>query len=103
MRTTVELILELEHNAEGYEKAALIVGFENTTVFIEVDNPRRLELLNEAIKQGGEPVGWYRFRAGDLQLGPLQEYENEDWAHKYLETLFKVVRAGLKSLESGDN
>jgi hypothetical protein len=41
MRTTKELVAELDANAEGYSDAMLIVGFENTTVYIQSQNPKR--------------------------------------------------------------
>lgn len=87
MRTTEDLIMELEENAKGYAVAALVIGFESTTVFVMADDPNRLRLLNEAVALGGEPVGWYRRNVGHLEMGPLLEYEHEDWVHEYLKAL----------------
>jgi hypothetical protein len=80
-----------------YEKAyaALIVGFENTTVYIHADNPERLALLNEAVTHGGEPVGWFCLRDGRLEMGLLQEYANELWARQYLHGLTEVIKARI--------
>ena len=78
MRTTKDLIMELEENAKGYAVAALVIGFESTTIFVMADDPNRFQLLNETIALGGEPVGWYRGNIGCLEMGPLLEYEHED-------------------------
>jgi hypothetical protein len=93
----MDLIAELERNAKGYTQAALIVGFDGSTIYVKADNPRRLELLNEAIENGGEPVGWYRLDhpSGKIEWGILAEHQNERWAHQYLEALAKTVEAGL--------
>jgi hypothetical protein len=52
MRTTVDLITQLERNAEGFDAAGLLVGFKSSTVCVESNNPRRLDLLQEAIRNG---------------------------------------------------
>ena len=39
MRTTEDLIEELNQNGEGYDNAGLAVGFENTTVFVWLHDP----------------------------------------------------------------
>jgi hypothetical protein len=100
-RSTVELIEELDHNAQGYRVAMLIVGFENTTVFIKSDDPNRLAVLNEAVTNDGEPVGWVRFGydsagKGGIEFGLLWEHENDSWAMDYLKTLRGTVEAMLK-------
>jgi hypothetical protein len=42
MRTTADLIAELRNAAEGTERAALIVGFESSTIYVWADDPNRL-------------------------------------------------------------
>lgn len=95
MRTTEELIAELEENAEGYTMAILYIGFDHTTVSVRSDDPNRLQLLNDAVALGGEPVGWYRCNMGRLEMGPLLEYEHEDWVNDYLKALRDHVKAAI--------
>jgi hypothetical protein len=95
MKTAEELIIELEENAKGYALTALIVGFESSTIFVMANDPSRLQRLSEAIGLGGEPVGFYRFNTGRIEMGPLQEYEQERWVHEYLDALRAKVVARL--------
>ena len=91
MRTTPELIQELEEEAKNFTMAAIAVGFESTTVFVFANDPNRLEKLNDAIRAGGEPVGLLAFNLFEGQLAvhsrPLAEYAEETWAPKYLHNL----------------
>lgn len=98
-RTTADLIAELDTNASSYDKAALIVGFESSTIYIEADNPKRLALLNEAVENGGEPVGWYGIDhdAGKIEMGLLDEHAEDLWAQKYLAALSQILEAGLQA------
>ena len=57
MRSTLDLIEELEMEADKATIAALAVGFESTTIFVISDQPDRQELLNEAVSNGGVPIG----------------------------------------------
>ena len=57
MRSTLDLIEELEMEADRATIAALAVGFESTTIFVISDQPDRQELLDEAVSNGGVPIG----------------------------------------------
>lgn len=98
MRAIKELITELEENAKGHNSTALIIGFESSTIFVKADDPNRLQLLEQAIAFGGEPVGWYRLKAGELEMGVLQDYSDEEWVHEYLKALRDGVEAAIKEV-----
>jgi hypothetical protein len=56
-------------------------------------DPKFLSLLKEAIANGGAPIGWYRLKtvetAGDIvELGPLQDNQEEPWVFDYLMHFF---------------
>jgi hypothetical protein len=57
MRSTVDLIKELETEGARHFICILAVGFENTSVMISAKQEDRLQLLNDSIRQGGIPVG----------------------------------------------
>jgi hypothetical protein len=101
MRTTEDLIMELEENAKGYAAAALVIGFESTTIFVMANDPNRLQLLNEAVALGGGPVCWYRGDIGRLEMGPLPEYEHKDWVNDYLNALRGGMEAAIDNLDEG--
>ena len=67
MRTTAEVIAELETEAERFTHVALAVGFENTTLFIMSGEDRKISKLNQMIEQGGEPIGLCRASTDPLR------------------------------------
>jgi hypothetical protein len=100
MRTTRELITELDHNAQGYDQAALIVEFGTQTTCVEVTDPNRHRLLDEAVTHGGRVVAWYRWRGQEIELGLLHEYQNEWWADTYINGLAEIIRRGINAKAS---
>lgn len=56
-RSTKDLIRELDEESFFHDIVVLVVGFENTTIFVESTDPRRLEMLNDAVRVGGNPIG----------------------------------------------
>ena len=57
MRSTVDLIQELETESAQHFSCVLPVAFENTSIMIIATDENRLQLLNDAVRQGGIPVG----------------------------------------------
>jgi hypothetical protein len=103
MRTSAEVIRELEAEAPFHTHVALVVGFEHTTLFIFSDMDDKITALNEMIHQGGEPVGFLAYDyETDRQLTvawrPLEELEGEAWAEQYLERLADASAEGLRAL-----
>jgi hypothetical protein len=100
MRSTVDLIEELEMEAGNFTHVALAVGFEKTRTFIFADKPDRLQQLNDAVSAGGEPIGFlgidFHNRILSVQTRTLEEYETEEWAAKYLSALTDEFKSLLK-------
>lgn len=57
MRNTAALIEGLETESAQHFACVLPVAFENTSIMINSTDENRLELLNDAVQQGGIPVG----------------------------------------------
>jgi hypothetical protein len=102
------LLEELELVAHGSFGVCLFVGFEDSSIVLRLyrptevlpdgcvvyeRDPNLLPLLKEAIANGGVPIGWCRLKtkdtAGDIvELGPLQDHQEEPWAYNYLKHWF---------------
>jgi hypothetical protein len=88
MRKTSDLIDEMLAEAKKTWLVAIAVGFEGKTEFVFSSQRHPLEELNRLVKNGGSPIGLLRFdRENSAIQGsyrPFAEYENEEWAKKYL-------------------
>jgi hypothetical protein len=92
MRSAPELIAELEEAGSQFWLVQIVVGFENSTVFITASDANRLSLLQEAIDAGGQPIGMMAIdkSQGSLKILHTIYPENEEdaeWIEKYLENL----------------
>jgi len=93
MRSTKELMAELDAEAANVTNVALAVGFESTTIFVFSHEPDRLQALNDAIRAGGEPIGFLAYEQPPEQhevhvkTRVLAEYAEEPWATGYLRKL----------------
>jgi hypothetical protein len=88
MRKTSDLVNEMLAEAKKAWLVAIVVGFENETKFVFSSRRQPLGELNQLVQRGGSPIGLLRFDKEDSQVQgsyrPFEEYENEDWAKKYL-------------------
>jgi hypothetical protein len=90
MRSTRDLIKELEQEAREHSSAklvALVVGFEHTSSFVLATDVNKLEMLNEFIKQGGEPFGFIRITpegngTGKAHVRTAAEYNKDEAIHR---------------------
>jgi hypothetical protein len=92
MRTTIELIDDLQREAEGALGCFLVVGFENTTLFVASNEPDALGKLNGMVEMGGHPVGMLRMLRGRphelrIEVRSLDECKNDSEVESYLERL----------------
>jgi hypothetical protein len=107
MRTTADLIQELDEEAAKFFACAIAVGFESTTTFVFSHEENRIERLNDAVAHGGEPVGLIGVVKGEgkvtLCRKPLQEYAGEGWVGDYLDKLLQNVATllGETTFETG--
>jgi hypothetical protein len=93
MRKTSDLIIEMQREAKNAWLVAIAVGFDNETKFVFSTKKYALEELNQLVKNGGFPIGLLRFdkekSAVQGSYCPFAEYENEEWAKKYLDGLLE--------------
>ncbi len=97
MRTTLDLIEEMQTEAKTAERAALIVGLEKGTKYVWSSDDNPLETLNQFVEAGGEPVGIVRVTQGtqecdSIDFRPLEEYANQEWVKRYLSSLAGTVQ-----------
>ena len=89
MRTTEELIQELDHEGRNFTRCGLVIGFETSTIYVWGNDANRHRMLDEAVHSGGKPVGMigYDMHNGllSVHIRPLEEYAGEDWVAEYLE------------------
>lgn len=99
MRSTRDLIRELETESEKFTRTALVVGFENRTEFVWANEENKLSNLNSFVKDGGEPVGLAGITINDgsavFYSRPLEEFKAESWVNDYLEALFGIIKASF--------
>jgi len=101
MRSTKDLINELQMEAVRLTAVAIAVGFEKKTKFVFAHEPDSLGELNALVQSGGEPVGLvgYLNVEGEARFysRPLQEYADEEWVGGYLNSLTDSFLQVLKS------
>jgi hypothetical protein len=101
MRSTPELIAELEQEAKNHWYVAMVVGFENSTIFVQAEDKDRLAMLNSAIQAGGIPVGLIATdKSGTglaISVRCYPEYQNSEEfdAENYLTSLAEQVAGSL--------
>ena len=88
-RTRAELIRELDGEALHATNAALVVRLTGTPLLIWSSDPGRIETLDSALAEGGEPVGVLQHADGRVSTRPFCEYSDSDSATAILETLRK--------------
>jgi hypothetical protein len=92
MRTTKDLIDELDYEKSHFWVVALAVGFERTTTFIFAHEQNRWQKLNQAVSDGGEPIGLIAFNkeqdgSATCHSRVLVEHAHEQGAKDYLDRL----------------
>lgn len=108
MRSTADLIQELDKEAKKFWFCSIAVGFEASTIFVSSSQEDRLQLLSEAVEHGGEPIGMIAvikaaeksftdacFEKLTLCQKVFAEYAEEEWASKYLGKLVEVFAQSL--------
>ena len=93
MRKTSDLTDEMLAEAKKAWLVAIAVGFQNETKFVFSSRKHPREELDQLVKNGGSPIGLLRFDKEDTTIQgsyrPFMEYENEEWAQKYLAGLLE--------------
>jgi hypothetical protein len=93
MRDTQELIAELDEESLKHWFVAIVIGFENTTTFVESKDPDRLQVLNDAMSVGGQPIGLIAADQANKQLNIMTKIypENADWQEQARAYLGKLT------------
>ena len=92
MSTTIEIIEELQRDADGAFGCFLVVGFENTTLFVAANEPEALNKLNGMVETGGQPLGLIRMVKGRphelrIEVRAFDEYRDDLEIEGYLKRL----------------
>jgi len=102
MRTTLDLIGELEQEARNFDLVALAVVLEEVSEFVFNSDRRKVERLAYLLGEGGQPVGFIgtETRGNTLRIRRrvLDEYKDKLWAAEYLTSVtdlfLTVARSG---------
>jgi hypothetical protein len=103
MRSTPDLIAELEDEAREHWHVVMAIGFETSTVFVRAKDENRIAMLNSAIQAGGTPVGLIaadkteRGLVTQVWAYPEHEDSQEFDAIGYLHALTLQVKESLES------
>jgi hypothetical protein len=113
MRTTNELIAELEEESSQHWYVAIAVAFEHSTVIVSSTDGDRLKKLNDAVNAGGHPIGLIAAEQSDGRLSIMttiypENADMEEQCHAILDQLkvsagqllaTKISRQGRRDAE----
>lgn len=97
MRSAKEFVKELRTSAGPWIDAAIVVAFENRFEFVAEDHPDPTARLNFLEEQGGLAIGLAGVKPTQCNnvtfyTKIFTEYEGQAWAHRYMDTLRRIVR-----------
>ena len=82
MRSTLDVIHELDEEAKKFAHLRLVVCFEQYSLLIRAKDPDRLSKLNDAIGRGGTPIGMVGAIEDGTQIyvhkRPLAEWSDQE-------------------------
>jgi hypothetical protein len=90
MRTTSDLIAELDQESPKFFVTAIAVGFKTETKFVSSSDSNRQKKLDDLVHAGGEPVGLIGIAVDSEKVSgfsrPFAEYGTQQ-GHDYLAAL----------------
>jgi hypothetical protein len=99
MRSTKDLIVELDDEATKHWFVTMAIGFEHTTIFVAASDENRLASLNSAVREGGIPVGLIAADKADHEITMMArafpEHDASVDADGFLGALLNQVRKTL--------
>jgi hypothetical protein len=98
MRTPIELIRQLDADAKKFSKVLLLIDVHGKRILIANEDGNRLPLLEDAIRDGGEPVGMIgiMINGDEWSFEKRVLAEDREWADRYLtDFLDEVERANV--------
>jgi hypothetical protein len=101
VRSNRELVNALRGAPELWLHTAIVVAFENRFEFVGEDHSDPMNRLKSLEDQGGLAIGLAGFRAGQhadraFLTEVFEEYQGQQWAHRYMDTLRRIVRRHSK-------
>jgi hypothetical protein len=106
MRTPIDLIRELDADAKKFSKVLLLVDVHGKRILIANVDANRLPLLEDAIRDGGEPVGMIgiTINGNEWYFEKRVLAEDWEWADRYLtDFLDEVERANEEHKREENN
>ena len=106
MRSSRDLIVELNSEAEQFTAVAIAVGFPQHTEFVFSGDEGSVTRLDELVRDGGDPVGLLRIVISEALLQvdarPFTEYADETWVEDYLQSIAHSLRNLLAGKGAGE-
>ncbi len=100
MRTTKDLIAELQAEAASAEFVLLVVGFQTESKIVDARQPDAQETLDALVLQGGHPLGYLRcVRRGQhrcIETRVLPEYGDDPVPSRVLQQLCEITGDSLE-------
>ena len=96
MKTSKELINDLDTGGKKWAEALLVVGFPTMTKVVPSSFPERLQMLETLLQQEGIPVGMVTMQEstdGTLHFFycVLEERIADGWAEPYMDAFVKAM------------
>jgi len=101
-RTSRDLIRELEEEGARHWYAAIAVGFDNSSVFVKSTDIDRQRLLDNALRNGGIPLGVIALDRADEAV-TVMSWMYPEYAHveKYRDTLGRLTDLVIQGIGEG--
>jgi hypothetical protein len=98
MKSNKELVNALRAAPASWMDAAIVVAFDNRFEFVGEAHPDPIYRLNSLQEQGGLAIGLAGIRSNQYSdraflVEVFQEYKGQAWAHRYMNTLRRIVRS----------
>ncbi len=96
MRSHKELVHELRSAPRSWIDTAIVVAFEDRFEFVGEDHPDPAGRLNALEREGGLAIGVAGIQPtacnnGSFLAQIFKEYEQQAWAHRYMDTLRRMI------------
>ena len=98
MKSNKQIVDGLRATPERWMDTAIVVAFEDRFEFVGEDHPDPVSRLKFLLEQGGFPIGFAGLVPAEypepnvLQTQIFSEYSEQAWAHRYMNTLRRMVR-----------
>jgi hypothetical protein len=98
MRSTPDLIAELDEEAKNHWIVVMAVDLETSITFVQAKDENRLAMLNSAIQEGGTPVGLIVADKSGCDVAMSMRVYPEHWNSKKIDAegyLFALIDGNL--------